>query len=27
VGAIAQPTGIAPAPKKNEEVGEPVAGD
>ena len=26
-GAIAQPTGIAPAPKKNEEVGEPVAGD
>ncbi|MGC1788378.1 MAG: hypothetical protein WA718_16695, partial [Terriglobales bacterium] len=26
-GAIAQPAGIAPAPKKNEEVGEPVAGD
>jgi 7,8-dihydro-6-hydroxymethylpterin dimethyltransferase len=26
-GAIAQPTGIAPAPKKNQEVGEPVAGD
>jgi hypothetical protein len=26
-GAIKQPTGIAPAPKKSEEVGEPVAGD
>jgi 7,8-dihydro-6-hydroxymethylpterin dimethyltransferase len=26
-GAIAQPNGITPAPKKIEEVGEPVAGD